>query len=138
MASSTSSVEMPFSCATASTTLRTSARPRLELMSIVRCSLPSTLTLFAGRAGEQGRRQRQLGLLNRFERDPDHYRIRLDHDLVILQPAHHATKPLATLDRRLAFQLRLEAGEPDEILATNQLAIDAGRANLEHIGPRDK
>src|SRR3954468_8400826 len=122
MASSTSSVEMPFSCATASTTRSTSARPRLELMSIVRRSLASTLTLLGGRPREQGRRQRQLGLLDRCEREPDQSGgiLLLDPDLVLLQPAYHAPKPLAALHRRLAFELGLEAGEPNEILATDQ------------------
>src|SRR3954447_4137837 len=139
MASSTSSVEMPFSCATASTTRSTSARPRLELMSIVRRSLASTLTLLGGRPREQGRRQRQLGLLDRCEREPDQSGILLlDHDLVLLQPTYHAAKPLAALDARLAFELGLEAGEPNEILATDQRPIDAGRADLKRVRARDR
>ena len=72
----------------------------------------------AAAALEQGRRQRQLGLLDRGEREPDRARHSPPRPRSRPAPNHaHTAKPLAALDGRLAFELGLEAGEPNEVLA---------------------
>ena len=80
-----------------------------------RHSLPTTSARLTAGPGKQSRRQGELGLLYRRERDPDCGTRLLDHDLVVFQPAHDAAKPLAALDGGLALDLGLEAGEALEI-----------------------
>src|SRR6476659_7497003 len=120
MASNTSSAEMPFSCATVSATRSNSARPRLELMSIVRRSLPSTSALIGGDAVQQCIGQRQLRLLHRCERDTDHATLLLDQHRVVLQATQDTTKAPLPLDQLLGFELGLEAGIADEVLGSCQ------------------
>ena len=79
-----------------------------------------------------------LAFLIDSKRDPDRRAFLLDHHLVVLETTQDAAKPLAAIDGRLALDLGLEAGETNEILAPHQRPIDAGRADLQRIGSRDR
>jgi hypothetical protein len=58
------------------------------------------------------------------------------HDLA-LDAKHAAAKAPASLDGLVELDLRLEAGEALEILASHQRPVDAGRAHLERVGTDD-